>query len=80
MSSSLYFSGFISHAMKIGAQANPVCRVFSIEELKEETEETPEDKEEDLPRDEEVDQLNFEIDFPIHDHNLRRRPQATKHY
>ncbi|KAK4272174.1 hypothetical protein QN277_020762 [Acacia crassicarpa] len=28
---------FISHAMKIGAQANPVCRVFSIEELKEAT-------------------------------------------
>lgn len=29
-----YLSGFISQAVKLGAQANPVCRVFSIEELK----------------------------------------------
>lgn len=31
----LLISGFISQTMKLGKQATPICRHFSIEELKE---------------------------------------------
>jgi hypothetical protein len=37
MSDSLFFSGFISQAVKLGTQTTPNCRQFSIQELNEAT-------------------------------------------
>jgi hypothetical protein len=37
MADSLFFTGFISQAVKLGTQTIPNCRQFSIQELKEAT-------------------------------------------